>query len=57
MSRSREKAAQEIGRFPALPGVYLMKDVSGEIIYVGKGKNLRARVGSYFRRSGDNRWE
>jgi len=32
-----------------------MKDVQGKIIYVGKGKNLRSRVASYFRRSGDQR--
>ncbi len=33
---------------PMKPGVYLMKDVSGEIIYVGKAKRLRNRVRSYF---------
>jgi len=45
----------QIGKLPALPGVYLMKDNSGKVIYVGKASNLRARVGSYFRPSGDNR--
>lgn len=33
---------------PHLPGVYLMKDVSGKIIYLGKAKDLRNRVTSYF---------
>jgi DNA polymerase-3 subunit epsilon len=33
---------------PTAPGVYLMKDERGEIIYVGKAKNLRARVSSYY---------
>ncbi len=34
--------------FPSLSGVYVMKDVGGEIIYIGKAKNLKKRVSSYF---------
>ena len=34
--------------FPTTPGVYLMKNAAGRVIYVGKAKNLRARAGSYF---------
>jgi len=34
--------------FPAAPGVYLMKDKPGQIFYVGKAKNLKKRVESYF---------
>lgn len=34
--------------FPAAPGVYLMKNRAGEVLYVGKAKNLRLRVKQYF---------
>lgn len=34
--------------FPQQPGVYLMKNSHGKIIYIGKAKNLKKRVGSYF---------
>jgi excinuclease ABC subunit C len=37
-------------RIPEHPGVYLMKDNEGVIIYIGKAKNLRKRVTSYFSR-------
>jgi excinuclease ABC subunit C len=35
--------------YPANPGIYLMKDHTNRIIYVGKAKNIRKRLGSYFR--------
>lgn len=41
---------------PPTPGVYLMKDGNGRVIYVGKAVNLRNRVRSYFRDSGDGRF-
>lgn len=34
--------------FPTCPGVYLMKNAAGRIVYVGKAKNLRRRLASYF---------
>lgn len=37
-----------VGEFPKTPGVYLMKNKDGKIIYVGKAKSLRHRVRSYF---------
>ncbi|MCX6741235.1 MAG: excinuclease ABC subunit UvrC, partial [Candidatus Parcubacteria bacterium] len=36
---------------PNQPGCYLMKNKSGEIIYIGKAKNLKKRVSSYFRKN------
>ena len=45
-----------IDRVPAEPGVYLFKDASGKVIYVGKAVNLRARVRQYFRPGGDERF-
>jgi len=36
------------------PGCYIMKDSTGKIIYIGKAKNLKNRVTSYFRRSQDH---
>ena len=38
-------------RVPRHPGCYLMKDATGDVIYVGKANDLRRRVASYFRRS------
>jgi excinuclease ABC subunit C len=39
---------EKIRNLPSTPGVYLMKDSLGGIIYVGKSKNLKSRVSSYF---------
>ena len=39
---------EKVAALPLLPGVYLYKDQYGTVIYVGKAKNLRARVRSYF---------
>ena len=46
--------AQKIRTLPTSPGVYLYKNAEGEVIYIGKAKNLRSRVGSYFH---EGRWE
>ena len=42
---------EKVRQLPDQPGVYLMKDRLGQIIYVGKAKSLRRRVSSYFQRS------
>ena len=38
----------ELQKIPAKPGVYQFRDINSELIYIGKAKNLRNRVGSYF---------
>jgi excinuclease ABC subunit C len=40
--------ADKVKAFPPKPGVYLMKDAQGRVLYVGKAKNLRNRAGHYF---------
>lgn len=45
------RAAEKVKEFPPTPGIYLMKDLSGVVIYVGKAKNLRNRAASYFHKS------
>src|SRR5207248_1865656 len=40
--------AEKVKQFPTTPGVYLMKDAQGRVIYVGKAKNLRSRAAHYF---------
>ncbi len=44
---------EHIGRFPKVPGVYLMKDTDARVLYIGKAKDLRSRVSSYFQPSAD----
>src|SRR5579864_1937217 len=44
----------KIRAIPTEPGVYLYKNAEGDVIYVGKAKNLRSRVSSYFH---EGRWE
>lgn len=44
-----EKVNEQVVKLPHAPGVYIYKDKSDKIIYVGKAKDLRNRVGQYFR--------
>ena len=50
---------EKLKEIPRSPGVYLYKDAAGKIIYIGKAKNLRNRVRSYFQagRAGDLSYE
>jgi len=47
------RAAKKVREFPQGPGIYMMKDAAGRVIYVGKAKNLRSRAGSYFQKSAE----
>ncbi len=41
--------AEKVDTIPAQPGVYLLKDAGGKVIYVGKARNLRSRIRQYAR--------
>lgn len=45
----------DLSHLPAGPGVYLMRDAAGSVIYVGKAKDLRARVAQYFQKNPSDR--
>ena len=46
--KTKKKWKEQLKTFPKTPGVYLMKNKLNQIIYIGKAKNLRDRVSSYF---------
>ena len=53
-SHSRmDEIRDQIKDFPQAPGVYMMKDQTGRVLYIGKAKSLRERVTSYFQPSAD----
>ena len=54
-SQVRDKIEKKLSLVPNLPGVYLMRNADNHIIYVGKAKNLRNRVRSYFRGAHDTK--
>ncbi|MEA4815413.1 MAG: excinuclease ABC subunit UvrC [Lachnospiraceae bacterium] len=45
---------EELKSLPSKPGVYIMKNSAGEIIYIGKAKNLKNRVRQYFQNSANH---
>lgn len=47
---------ERLNDLPQSPGVYLMKGGKGEVLYIGKAKNIRSRVRSYFRDTTDTRY-
>ena len=46
---TKQELYEKAKKLPLLPGVYIIKDRTGEIIYIGKAKRLRLRVSQYFR--------
>lgn len=53
MNMINEKNLEEkITLLPTGPGVYLMKNENNKVIYVGKAKNIKNRVSTYFHKSG-----
>ncbi len=46
-----KKISKILSKIPTYPGVYFFKDNNGKILYIGKAKNLKKRVSSYFNKS------
>ena len=54
-AKIQERIEAKLKLLPDLPGCYLMKDAADQILYVGKAKNLKNRVRSYFRGAHDTK--
>ena len=48
--RTKKKLYEKLQRLPNSSGIYRMLDAKGKLLYIGKAKNLRKRVNSYFNR-------
>src|SRR5438093_13737754 len=52
-----DKIRKKLGALPHKPGIYLMRDRFGTVIYVGKARDLRKRVNQYFHPSRRMGWD
>src|ERR1041384_4924913 len=57
MVSATEIIRKKIGELPHKPGIYLMRDRFGTVIYVGKARDLRKRVSQYFHPSRRLGWD
>src|SRR5579885_3183875 len=53
LAPDEDPVGRKLDIIPTQPGVYLLKDRSGKVLYVGKAKSLRSRVRAYFRGEGE----
>ena len=56
-SAMEDGLTRKLEAIPLEPGVYLLLDRNGKVLYIGKAKSLRPRVRSYFREGGDGRFQ
>ncbi|HEX3408849.1 MAG TPA: excinuclease ABC subunit UvrC, partial [Candidatus Binataceae bacterium] len=54
---TEDELTRKLDALPVEPGVYLLRDRNGKVLYIGKAKSLRSRVRSYFRDGGDGRFQ
>ncbi len=55
MSQTLPDLSEKLSLVPEKPGIYIFKDANNKIIYVGKSRNLKERLKSYFQRESDTR--